>query len=274
VGDISNGEFTTKAATQKSWDTVKDMNSQVKSILDRPEFSSQAQDGQSIAQKAISGYTDRTGSAVDGIPQSGMNASDLIANAKKLDSNNSLLWDKFEAGQANWKEINELRSSLDQKVKKVFIGKASIDSPEVATSKENGALLSGAMRDSIQTAVPQTAVPFGEMSTQFKIQKALEFMNGKKVKPGGLAKFVGHVVGTGTGGAVGGLMGGAPGALIGGMIGDRTAGAVADRLAGKNIVQGVLKRTGVGAVRTSLKSGALKIGGAIAGAQAQKANRP
>lgn len=274
VGDIANGEFTTKAATQKSWNTIRDLNTQVKSILSRPEFSAEAQDGQGIAQKAISGFTSRTGDAIDGIPQSGMTPSDLIANAKKLDSNNSLLWDKFEAGQANWNEINELRSSLDSKVKKVFIGKASIDSPEVATSKENGALLSGAMRDSLQTAVPQTAVPFGEMGTQFKIQKALEFMDGKKVKPGGLAKFAGHVVGTGTGGAIGGVMGGAPGALIGGMIGDRTAGAVADRLAGKNIVQGILKRTGANAVKTPLKKGLLKAGGAIASSEAQKLNKP
>lgn len=274
VGDIANGEFTTKAATQKSWNTIKDLNTQVKSILSRPEFSAEAQDGQGIAQKAISGFTSRTGDAVDGIPQSGMTPSDLIANAKKLDSNNGLLWDKFEAGQANWNEINELRSSLDSKVKKVFIGKASIDSPEVATSKENGALLSGAMRDSLQTAVPQTAVPFGEMGTQFKIQKALEFMDGKKVKPGGLAKFAGHVVGTGTGGAIGGVMGGAPGALIGGMIGDRTAGAVADRLAGKNIVQGILKRTGVNAVKTPLKRGLLKVAGAVASSEAQKLNKP
>lgn len=274
VGDISNGEFTTKAATQQSWNTVKDMNSQVKSILDRPEFATEAQDGQGIAKKALAGFTDRTGNVVEGIPQSGMTAEDLIANAKKLDPNNSLLWDKFEAGQANWQDINNLRSSLDSKVKKVFIGKAGIDSPEVATSKENGALLSGAMRDSLQTAVPQTAVPFGEMSKQFKIQKALEFMNGKKVKPGGLAKLAGHVVGTGTGGTIGGVMGGAPGALIGGMIGDRTAGAVADKLAGKNIVQGILKKTGVKAIRTPLKKGLLKIGATAASSESQKANKP
>lgn len=274
VGDIANGEFTTKAATQQSWNTIKDLNSQVNQILERPEFATGAQDGQGIAQKAINGFTDRTGQTIDGIPQSGMNANDLIANAKKLDSNNGLLWDKFEAGQANWQEINKLRSSLDSKVKKVFIGKASIDSPEVATSKENGALLSGAMRDSVQTAVPQTAVPFGEMNTQFKIQKALEFMDGKKVKPGGLAKLAGHVTGIGTGGTIGGMIGGAPGAFIGGMIGDRTAGAVADRLAGKNIVQGVLKRTGVNAVKTTLKKGLVNVGGAIAASESQKANQP
>lgn len=274
VGNIVNGEFSTKEATNKAWSTITDLNKQVDSILSRPEFASQAQDGQSIAQKAISGFTDRTGQTIEGIPQSGLTPSELIANAKKLDPNNALLWDKFEAGQANWKDINELRSSLDSKVKKVFIGKASIDAPDVITSKENGALLSGAMRDSLQTAIPQTSVPFGEMSTLFKIQKALEYMDGKKIKPGSLAKFAGHVAGIGAGGTIGSLVGGAPGAFIGGMIGDRAAGTVASKLAGENVVQGILKRTGVNAVRTPVKKGLGRIAGMIAAAQTQKANKP
>jgi hypothetical protein len=274
VGDIQGGKFSTKAAVNESWDTVKELNTKAKTILDQPEYANVGADGQSIAQKAIQGFTDRNGNLVEGLPNSGMTAQELIDTAKKLDPNNKLLWDKFEAGQANLKEINDLRSSLDAKVKKVFIGPTSLDAPEVAVAKENGALLSSAMRDAVQTAAPGTQEFFKEMTTQFKIQKALGYMDGKTVKPGGLAKLAGHAAGIGTGGTVGGMVGGPTGAFIGGMIGDRAAGAVANKLAGKNIVQGVLKKTGANATRTSAKSATNKLSGLVAGATAQKANRP
>lgn len=274
VGNIENGAFNTAEDATRSWNTITDLNKQVGQILDRPEFSAVGQDGKSIAQRAIQGFTDRNGKVIEGIPQSGMTAEELIANAKKLDPNNALLWDKFEAGQANLKEINQLRSSLDSKVKKVFIGPASIDSPEVAVSKENGALLSGAMRDAVQTSAPSTAVPFNEMAKQFDIQKALELLNGKKIKPGMLSGFMGHAVGAGTGGLIGAMLGGGPtGALVGGLIGDRAAGAVGKKIAGQSLIQGVLKKTGVNAAKTSAKKVLKGAGGLLIGAGAQKATR-
>lgn len=273
VGDIKAGEYVTKDAITSSERGVKALNNQVKTILEQPQYAQVGQDSNSIAQKAIDGYTDRFGKIREGFPNSGMTPSELIANAQKLDPTNKLLWNKFEAGQANWQEINKLRSALDGKVKKVFIQGASLDTPEIATSKELGAGLSGAMRDTLQSTIPETQQYFKEMSTQFDIQKALGYMDGKTVKPGGVAKFVGHATGAGTGGVVGGMIGGAPGAMVGGMVGDRTAGTIANKLAGRNVVQGVLKRTGANAAKLSKKELGLKLGGLFGGAATQKVSK-
>ncbi len=270
VGDIKGGEYVTEDAIASSEKGVKVLNKEVTKILEQPQYAQVGQDGNSIAQEAISGYTNRFGKIREGFPNSRLTPSKIIANAKKLDPNNELLWDKFEAGQANWKEINKLKSALDGKVKTAFIQGVSLDAPEIATSKELGVGLSNAMRDALQTTIPETQQFFKEMSTQFNIQKALDFMNGKKVVPGGVAKFAGHLAGAGTGGVVGGMVGGAPGAMVGGMIGDRTAGTISNALGGRNMVQGVLKRTGNNALKLSKKELTGKLGGLFKGAVSQK----
>ncbi len=253
VGDIKGGQYVTKEAIKASEDITSGLNSKVKTILDEPQFAQVSEDGEAIARKAIEGFTDRNGRVIEGLTESGLTPNELIANARKLDPTNKLLWDKFEAGQANLGEINRLRSALDGKVKKVFLGPLGLDAPEIATSKELGAALSGAMRDTVQTIAPDTQTLFKEMTKQFDIQKALGFMDGKKVAPGGVAKFSGHALGIGSAGAVGGLIGGAPGAVVGGMVGEKVAGHIAKKLAGRNVTQGILKRSGQNAIKTSRK---------------------
>jgi hypothetical protein len=261
IGDIKGNNYITIDDINKSWKTIKNNNAQVKKIISDPKFATVGEDGNKIAMDALKNS-----------PQSGMVPSEMIANARKLDGSNKLLWDKFEAGQANLAEINELRSSLDGKVKKAFIQGASLDTPEIALSKELGADLSNSMRSFVQGVAPETQPYFKEMATQFDIQKALELMNNKAIKPGTVAGVTGDIIGTGVGGTIGATIGGTPGAVIGGLAGQRTGGTIARKLAGQNITQGILKRTGKNAVKTSKKAAIKSVGGLIGGVNAQKLN--
>ncbi len=261
IGDIKGNNYITHDSINQSWKTIKNNNAQVKKIISDPKFANIGEDGNKIAMDALKNS-----------PQSGLTPGEMIANARKLDSSNKLLWDKFEAGQANLAEINELRSSLDGKIKKAFIQGASLDTPEIALSKELGADLSNSMRAFVQNVAPETQPYFKEMITQFDIQKALELMNNKPIKPGTIAGVTGDLIGTGVGGAIGATIGGTPGAVIGGLAGQRTGGTIARKLAGQNITQGILKRTGKEAVKTSKKTAIKRVGGLIGGVSAQKAN--
>ena len=261
IGDIKGINYITKDDINRSWKTIKNNNLEVKKIISDPKFATIGEDGNKIAMDALKNS-----------PQSGMIPSEMIANARKLDGSNKLLWDKFEAGQANLAEINELRSSLDGKVKKAFIQGASLDTPEIALSKELGADLSNSMRAFVQNVAPETQPYFKEMATQFDIQKMLELMNNKPIKPGTIAGVTGDIIGTGVGGTIGATIGGTPGAVIGGLAGQRTGGTIARKLAGQNITQGILKRTGKNAVRTSKKAAIKRVGGLIGGVSAQKLN--
>lgn len=273
IGDIQDGQYVAKDSAQKSWKAITAANNNVDEILSGAQYATPV-DGKSIAQKALDGFTDRNGNVIEGLPNSKLSSEDLIANASKLDANNAALWDRFANGETNLQEINKLRQSLDRKVRKAYLGKVNLDVPDVSLSKERGALLAGAMRDTVQGTAKETQPFYDEMQKQFKIQKALEYMNGKAVKPGGVAKFAGHVVGMGTGAALGSLAGAGPtGAILGGLVGDRTAGAVAKRLAGRNIVQGILKRTGQNAVRTPAKKVVRGVAGVVGGTEAQNINR-
>ena len=261
IGDIKGNNYITIDDINKSWKTIKNNNAEVKKIISDPKFATVGEDGNKIAMDALKNS-----------PQSGLTPGEMIANARNLDKSNKLLWDKFEAGQANLAEINELRSSLDGKVKKAFIQGASLDTPEIALSKELGADLSNSMRAFVQNVAPETQPYFKEMTTQFDIQKLLELMNNKPIKPGTIAGVTGDIIGTGVGGAIGATIGGTPGAVIGGLAGQRTGGTIARKLAGQNITQGILKRTGKEAVKTSKKTAIKRVGGLIGGVSAQKAN--
>jgi hypothetical protein len=228
--DMIEGKLSTQGAVDESWDRITDLNNQVKPILDQPQYANVGSDGQSIAQKALSGYVDRNGIQVSGLPESGMLPQDLIDNAKSLDPHNKLLWEKFEAGQANLKEINQLRSSLDSKVKAVFT-----DVPTVSASKEEGALLSGAMRDTVQTSAPETQPMFQNMSKMFKLQQALKYVEGKRIKTSLMRGAIQRIAGGLGGAGVARMMGGGiipeaisayAGEKAAGMLGRKTVGGI------------------------------------------------
>lgn len=228
--DMIEGKLSTQGAVDESWDRITDSNNQVKPVLDQPQYANVGADGQSIAQKALSGFTDRNGVQVAGLPESGMSPQELIDNARSLDPHNKLLWDKFEAGQANLKEINQLRSSLDSKVKAVFT-----DVPTVSASKEEGALLSGAMRDTVQTSAPETQPMFQNMSKMFKLQQALKYVEGKRIKTSLMRGAIQRIAGGLGGAGVARMMGGGiipeaisayAGEKAAGMLGRKTVGGI------------------------------------------------
>lgn len=271
VGDIKEGEYVTKNAVNQSWKTINKANSEVDKILSetyKNKYTIGTEDPDTILKNSINGFTDVNGHTVKGFPQSNFTPDDILENGKNLTPQNGKLWDKFANGDASLAEINTLRSDLDASVKSVY---SSIAQPPI--KKEMGSTLASAMRNFVKEQAPETKELFDEMSKQFDIQKALGYMDGKKVKAGNIAKFAGHAVGMGTGGTIGGMVGGAPGAFIGGMIGDQTASSVANKLAGRNIVQGILKKTGKNAVKQSLSSTAKKGAGLLSSAILQKANR-
>jgi len=270
IGEIQGGKYTTEKAIAQSEKVISEANNKVKNILSSSKNASVAQDGNAIANKAITGYTDRFGNVVEGLPNAELSPSQLIQNGRSLTPGNKALWNKFEAGQANWKEINQLRSDLDQAVSKVFEG-GNITNP---FKKDAGAKLSSAMRDELQIAVPETQPLFQEMTDHFRINKALELMDGKAIKPGTISNMVGHGVGMGVGAGTGAMVAGPYGAAVGGFIGDRTGNVIAKKVAGQNITQGILKRSGANAIKTPTKKFITKgVGNLVTGSTLQKINR-
>lgn len=232
--DMVEGKLNIQPANDEIWSRITNMNDQVKPILDNPKYSTFGVDGESVANKAITGYTDRFGNTIEGIPNSGETASSLIQNAKDLNPRNAGLWDKFAAGQANFKEINQLRSDLDSIVKKVFT-----DAPSVSWSKEKGAMLSSAMRDFIQSNAPETQPIFQRMSRLFQLKNALKYVEGKRIKTGLVRNILQRTAGGLAGAGVARLMGA-------GMIPEAIAGYAGERAAG------LLGRKEVGGVLGSL----------------------
>lgn len=253
IGDIKGGAYTTGNAVDTSWKTITDSNNKIKSILketNKNKFTIGNEDANTILNDTLNQF-----------PESKFTGNTILSNGKKLTPQNGKLWDKFITGDATLEDINKLRSDLDVAVKSVY---TSVSQPPIR--KELGKSLADSMRSFVKAQAPETVSLFDEMTTQFNIQKALGYMEGKSVQPGGMAKFAGHAVGIGAGGTVGGLIGGPTGAVIGGLVGEKAAGSVASKLAGKNITQGILKRTGNNATRISKNEMLKKLPGLFGGA--------
>lgn len=259
VGDIKGGKYEIGDSVNSSWKTITESNDEIKNILNRTEHTLNPE------------YTPASliGDVLEKFPNSNFTPDTILKVGKNLTPQNGKLWDKFASGELRLNEINKLRSDLDTAVKSVY---SSIAQPPI--KKKIGQTLADTMRNFVKTQAKETVPLFDEMTTQFNIQKALALMENKAVKPGSIAGFTGHAVGIGTGGAVGGLIGGTPGALIGGMIGDKASTSIANKLAGKNITQGILKKTGRRARLTPIKKVINRSAGMLGGVEAQKAIKP
>ena len=248
--DFVDGKLSTAGANESAWKKITDLNKQIKPILDQPKFSTIGADGESIAKKAL-----------ENAPNSGLTTGELIQNAKDLDPMNKLLWDKFEAGQANMSEINSLRSSLDSKVKSVFT-----DDRNVSNSKELGGMLSSAMRDYVQSSAPETKDLFKQMSELFKAQKAFKpgILEGKKLKTGLGRKILGYAAKGAIGGLVGSI-GGPVGSIAGflagetlptgGLFAKKTLGGTLGKLASKSGTEGLFQKVVRGTKGASMAAG-------------------
>lgn len=230
----SSGKMVMSDLKDDAFNTIADTNKQVDPILNSPKYAAVGENGDQIAQRAINGYTDRFGNVNTGLPNSGLSSQEVIDVAKKLDPLNKTLWDKFEAGQANIKEINQLRSSLDGKVKKAFLAGATLDTPEISAQKEIGVSLSNAMRDYVQQVAPETQPLFQKMSRLYDNIRAADYLDGKKIP----ISFKRKVANFAVKGALGALIG-SPGGTIG-----RIGGAVG----GEMFPGGILGSPGVGGI--------------------------
>lgn len=260
IGDIKGGKYTTADAVNQSWKAITDSNKKIEKILDKTYKNRTTIVGEDTA--AV------TNNVLKAFPNSKFASETVLNNGRKLTPQNGKLWDKFENGTASLKDVNKLRSDLDTAVKSVY---SSISQPPIR--KELGKALADSMRTFVKEQAPKTRALFDEMSSQFNIQKALGFMEGTSVKPGMVAGLIGHGTGIGVGGAIGGAIGGPTGAFLGGMVGDKAAGTIAKKVAQENITQGILKRTGKNATRTSkskMLRGLIETGGGVAGNEANR----
>lgn len=249
IPTVTAGKYDSLGALKDSQSRIANLGNQVKTTLNGPQFSTPIEDTTPIINKAISSF-----------PHSDFTNEDMITNAKNLTPQNSKLWDKFEKGEANLKEINTLRSDLDKSVKSVY---TSTNEPPI--KKEMGASLAGAMREYVQSTAKETQALFAGMAKEYRIQKALGYLHNKTVNTG-VAGMAEKAAGTVEGEIIGSAHG-MP--LVGGFIGRQAGGLVAKRLAG--VPEAILARTGKGAVRSSLANAAKTIGKGALGALAQKA---
>ena len=243
IPDVANGKYNSVDAINQSNNRISQYGEQVQSILSDSKYAEPAfkvdpqgnvitgEDPKSIIEKVKSS-----------LPNAKITDEQVIANARRLTPQNDILWDKFENGQATMQEINRMRSDLDAAVKSVY---TSTNEPPF--NKELGAQTAGAMRQYVQTNAPETRELFANMTKEYRMQKALGYLHNKTVPIGRIAGLVKHVP----------------------VIGDTLEKIGVDKL--EDIKQGILKRTGKNAVRTSLSTAGKRAGVMAATAAARKA---
>lgn len=246
IPDIKGTNYDITEALNTSKNTVRDLNKEVQIALDNTKYSSVAENPKPILDNVLKGYTDRNGNMIEGFANSRFTPDTVVKTARGLTPQNGALWDKFEAGQASMRDINKLRSDLDAAVSSVY-SKTTLQ----PIKKDIGATLAGAMRDFVQSNVPETQNAFARMSRIYKVQDGLKLMSEKPVKPGMIGSFI---------------KASTSGLPIVGHVGNKAASS----LAGSTV--GILKRTGRNAVRTSKEEAKTKLSGMVKGALLQKAN--
>ena len=254
--DIEGGVYRTAGATNSAWESITGINEKVGSILGNAKYANTTGGGGKIVYNTLKEF-----------PNSKFTYDTVMENARKLTPKNGLLWDKFEAGQATLKEINLLRSNLDEAVKSVY---QTMTRPPL--EKELGSALAGSMRNFVKTTAKETAPLFDDMSKLFDAQKALKFIEGKTVKGGlvsGVIKDIGMAGGEMAGSAIGVPIAGAfAGRGATGLI-ERQLGRVAPRvLRGK-----ILNRTAEGAVRQAPEKIAGRVKGLVGAGLVNRATR-
>lgn len=248
---VSLGKYNSLSALKASQSRIADLSEQVQKELNSSQFAIMVHDTTPIVDTAVQAF-----------PHSDFTPEDLLGNAKNLTPQNSKLWTKFAKGEANLKEINLLRSDLDNAVKSVY---TSTNEPPI--KKEMGASLAGAMRKYVQTTADATQGPFAAITKEYRIQKALGYLHNKSVSSGLVG--AGEKAGATIAGEAIGATHGMP--LVGGFIGRQLGEGVSKRIAG--IPEAILERTGKNAVRTSLKKLTKKTALGAIGALAQKTTR-
>lgn len=242
--EIKGTVYDVQPSVDKSHELIQSINADVKEKLKNNTASRIGNESEEIVGNVLNGYTDRNGNVIKGFVNSNFTPEEIIDMGKNLTPQNGRLWDKFVRGDATMADINTLRSDLDTAVKSVY---TSISEPPI--KKDVGATLSGAMRNYVQSYVPETQADFARMADLFKAQKTLEFMRDKPVKSGGVGGFVKDYTS------------GIP-------IVSRVGNKAASKLAGTTV--GILKRTGPEAARIGAREAISKTGGLVGGAFAQK----
>lgn len=160
------------------------------------------------------------------------------------------------------KQMNEAKRKVAKNIKE-----AGFNSPTATTDK--------VVRSTLQKSVEDGAKALGledvnainaKMARLIKAQDALKFLQGKPVQQG----LLGSTIKTGATAAGEGL-GNMTGIPFAGALTGRNIGRFAEKQIGGGFTQGLLKRTGKGAAKTSLKKATQKGIGLVKGAIAQKA---
>lgn len=236
--------FDTTETSKELWQKTMDLNEQVSNHLTNPKYSTVAEDSKPIINDVLNGYVDRNGNKIKALSSSELTSQEIVNIGRELTPLQGKLWSKFEANQANMQEINTLRSELDQATKSVY---ASTNQPPF--KKEVASELAGAMRNFVQSNVPETQDLFKQMTNHFKIQDALNYINGKTVPMGAVGKGLKYATTIG-GEKLGQKVLGTP--IMGAVLGYGEGSALGRGLGG--LSEAALKRVAPGATRQSLKS--------------------
>lgn len=240
-------------ASNSAWNNVNDLESKIK---DRIAGNLSARQTGGNAYLKVADTEKIAQDILKKMPNADIDASGLIDVAKKLDPMNSKIWDKFANGELNLTELNELRSSIGEK-----LGSKVWDAPDVAFNKDAGKNIYGAISDYIKKEAPETAHLFNETSKQLSFIDGLKLLENKSPKIG---KF-GNVIKYGAG-ALGELAGNSIGVSMAGGFGAYQAAKYVSKKLGGGISQGLLKRS-----PKILQEGATgKLGGLLGAAMAQK----
>ncbi len=220
IDNLKVGKLDTMLET--STKALDSYDSQIKAILNHPDYSNIGIEGNRIIDSTLSQF-----------PNSEYTPEYIYAKLKSQIPGSAGLVTKLEKGTLTLDEANTLRQAIDRVTYKI-----AIDSPEIKAGKELASAFGNSLRSEVKTLAPETVPIFDGYSKEINLQKALQKLALKSAKKGAVSmKELLEIMG---GNALGGPIG-AGAALAGSKLVETPGFKVGAAKVLKNIVSPTIK---------------------------------
>lgn len=155
----------------KSESALNSYNTQIKAILNHPDYADTTIDGTTVA-----------GDTLKKFPNSEYTPSIVFSKIKNMIPGSAALVTKLEKGILSLDEANTLRQAIDQVTYKTII-----DSPEIRAGKELAAAFGNSLRENVKTLAPETRSIFSDYAKEVNLRKALTKLSLKSAKKGAVS---------------------------------------------------------------------------------------
>lgn len=220
---------TIKTMLSEAQSNANQLNSHIETELTKPEFAGPHPFSQNPFEATVAAF-----------PQSEYAPHEIASAVREVVPGFSKLISKVDTGQADLKEINQLRQAIDANTKKRFT-----DTPQISNVKTMAAAFGDTLRQEVQSTAKATAPMFEEWSKELNMMSALSSASKKSSarSPINLMSLMSAMGGAAKGFSVGGPAGGIVGGLALPLVeeGLRTPGAAVAASKGADMAAGPVK---------------------------------